>query len=342
MFFYFHPYISLVFRSKKLGEKVTLSDSYDYKKIYGGKRYHSYNTYLRNKYGERVQKVTVDAGFTCPNRDGTVASGGCIYCNNESFNPGYNDPTKSVRQQIDEGTEFLKRRYGANKFIVYFQPYSNTYASLDKLKQLYEEALSANGVIGLTIGTRPDCVDEAKIDYLESLGKSFDITIEYGLESIYDESLRKINRGHDYQCYLDAIELTKNRGITICTHIILGFPWENREQWMHEAEVLSEIEFNFLKIHQLHIVKNTVMEQNHIQNPYRLFTLNEYVDTVVTFLEKLNHKIIVQRLAGEAPKAILVAPNWGKRNSEVVKFITNELERRDTWQGKYYHERIVQ
>lgn len=315
---------------------MTQSGPFDYNEKYGGKRYHSYNTYLKKKYGERVQKVTVDAGFTCPNRDGTVASGGCIYCNNESFNPGYNDPTKSVRQQIDEGTEFLRRRYNVDKFMVYFQPYSNTYASLDKLKQLYEEALSAAGIIGLTIGTRPDCIDEEKLDYLESLAKTCDITIEYGLESIYDDSLKKINRGHDYQCYLDAIEMTKNRGIKICTHIILGFPWENREQWMYEAEVLSEIAFDFLKIHQLHIVKNTVLERNHVRNPYRLFTLAEYVDTVVSFLEKLNPEIIIQRLAGEAPKKMLVAPKWGKRNSEVITFITNELEKRNTWQGKKY------
>ena len=308
----------------------------DYKEIYGVKRYHSYNTYLKKKYGQRVQKVTVDAGFTCPNRDGTVAYGGCIYCNNESFNPGYNNPTKSLRQQIDEGKEFLRRRYKVDKFIVYFQPYSNTYASLDKLKKLYEEAISTADVIGLTIGTRPDCIDEAKLDYLESLGKSHDITIEYGLESIYNDSLKKINRGHDFQSYLDAIELTKNRGIKICTHIILGFPWENNQQWMREAEVLSEIGFDFLKIHQLHIVKNTVMERNHIRNPYRLFTMREYVDIVVAFLEKLNPEIIIQRLAGEAPKHILVAPTWGKRNSDVVKFITGELEKRNTWQGKNY------
>jgi radical SAM protein (TIGR01212 family) len=318
---------------------VARSGSFDYKNVYGGKRYHSYNTYLKKIYGQRIQKVTVDAGFTCPNRDGTVASGGCIYCNNESFNPGYNDPTKSVRQQIDEGTEFLKRRYGVEKFIVYFQPYSNTYASLDKLKQLYEEALSFPGIVGLTIGTRPDCIDETKIEYLELLGKTHDITIEYGLESIYDESLKKINRGHDYKRYLDAIEMTKGRGIKICTHIILGFPWENKEQWLHEADILSEIDFNFLKIHQLHIVKNTIMESRHIQKPYRLFTLSEYVDTVVAFLERLNPEIIIQRLAGEAPKNMLVAPNWGKRNAEVIQFITNELKKKDTWQGKFYQKR---
>ena len=308
----------------------------DYKTAFGGKRYNSYNTYLKNKYGQRVQKVTVDAGFTCPNRDGTVASGGCIYCNNESFNPGYNDPTKSVRQQIDEGTEFLRRRYGVNKFIVYFQPYSNTYASLDKLKQLYEQALSLPEVIGLTIGTRPDCVDKAKIAYLESLAKTYDITIEYGLESIYDDTLKRINRGHNYQSYLDAIELTTGRGIKICTHIILGFPWENKDQWLNEAGVLSKIDFDFLKIHQLHIVKKTPMERQHKQAPYRLFTLTEYVDTVVAFLEALNPKIIIQRLAGEAPKPMLVAPKWGKRNSEVIRFIMNTLDEKDTWQGKFY------
>jgi radical SAM protein (TIGR01212 family) len=311
---------------------------FDYKLMFGGKRYNSYNTYLKNKYGQRIQKVTVDAGFTCPNRDGMVASGGCIYCNNDSFNPGYNDPTKSVRQQIDEGTEFLRRRYGVEKFVVYFQPYSNTYASLDKLKQLYEEALALPEVIGLTIGTRPDCVDEAKISYLESLATDYDITIEYGLESIYDDSLKRINRGHDYQSFLDAIELTRNRGIKIGTHIILGFPWENREQWLHESHVLSKLHFDFLKIHQLHIVKDTVMEKQHKRSPYRLFTLTEYVDTVVAFLENLNPKIVIQRLAGEAPKPMLVAPKWGKRNSEVIRFITNKLEEKDTWQGKFYKE----
>jgi hypothetical protein len=201
---------------------------------------------------------------------------------------------------------------------------------------VFEEALSLPEVIGLTIGTRPDCIDEAKIAYLESLANTYDITIEYGLESIYDDSLKRINRGHDYQSYLDAIEMTKNRGIMIGTHIILGFPWENLQQWLHEAEVLSEIDFNFLKIHQLHIVKDTVMEKQHKESPYRLFTLTEYVDTVVSFLENLNPKIIIQRLAGEAPKPMLVAPKWGKRNSEVLRFIHNKLEAKDTWQGKYY------
>ncbi len=305
-------------------------------KIYDGKRYNSFNTYLKRLYGQRVQKVTVDAGFTCPNRDGSVAFGGCTYCNNDSFNPGYNDVSKSITEQIGEGTEFLIRRYKVDKFIVYFQPYSNTYAPLDKLKRLYEEALSVPGVIGLTIGTRPDCVDEEKIKYLASLANDFDITIEYGLESIYDDSLEKINRGHNYHSYLQALEMTRNRGIKICTHIILGFPWEGDEQWMHEADVLSSLPFNFLKIHQLHIVDKTVMAHQYIKNPFKLLTLSEYVETVVSFLERLNPDKIIQRLAGEAPPHILIAPKWGKRIPELLKYIDGEFEKRDSWQGKYF------
>jgi radical SAM protein (TIGR01212 family) len=301
---------------------------------FNGKRFNSYNAYLKREYGERVQKVTVDAGFTCPNRDGTVAFGGCTYCNNESFNPGYNDASKSITQQIAEGTEFLIRRYKVDRFIVYFQPYSNTYSSLENLKRMYEEALSYPGIIGLTIGTRPDCVDEDKIEYLASLAQEFDITVEYGLESIYDDSLSKINRGHDYQSFLQALEITRQRGIKICTHIILGFPWEDLNDWMYEAEVLSSLDFDFLKIHQLHIVDKTVMAHQYRKNPFKLLSLSEYVETVVSFLERLNPEKIIQRLAGEAPPHILVAPRWGKRIPEILKYIDNEFQKRESWQGK--------
>jgi radical SAM protein (TIGR01212 family) len=302
---------------------------------FNGGRYNAYNLYVKNKYGERIQKVTVDAGFTCPNRDGTVAYGGCIYCNNQSFNPGYNDAAKSIRQQIEEGKEFLKRRYKVDKYIVYFQPYSNTYAALDQLKKLYQEALAVPGVLGLTIGTRPDCVDEEKIKFLSDLATDFDITIEYGLESIYDDSLLKINRGHTYQSYLDALEMTRDRGIKICTHIILGFPWETPAQWLHEAEILSGLHFNFLKIHQLHIVKKTVMASQYLENAFNLLSLSDYIHTVVSFLERLNPAIIIQRLAGEAPPHMLVAPKWGKRIPEIMRYINAEFERRNSWQGKY-------
>ena len=313
----------------------------NYIEKFSGKRYNAYNAYLKKAYGERVQKVTVDAGFTCPNRDGSAGYGGCTYCNNDSFNPGYNDAQKSIRQQVSEGTEFLRRRYKVDKFIVYFQPYSNTYAPLPDLMRMYEEALSCEGVVGLTIGTRPDCIDPEKIAYLQSLARSYDITIEYGLESIYDDSLKRINRGHDFQSYLDALEITKNRGIKICTHIILGFPWETSEQWVHEADVLSGLPFDFLKIHQLHIVKNTVMEKQHKKNPMSLFTVSEYVETVIAFLERLNPDIIIQRLAGEAPLPMLVAPKWGKRNTELIRYIEKGMEKNDTWQGKYFRAGAV-
>lgn len=299
-------------------------------------RYNTYSAYIRKKYGQRVQKVTVDAGFTCPNRDGTVAVGGCTYCNNESFNPGYNDASKSIRQQIEEGIEFLNRRYGSKKYIVYFQPYSNTYASLDVLKRYYEEALSVENVVGLTIGTRPDCIDEQKLDYLQDLAGNSDITIEYGLESVSDSSLRKINRGHDFQCYLDAVKMSKNRGIKICTHIIVGFPWENKNHWLKTMEILSEIGFDFLKIHQLHIVKNTAMALQHSREPFKLLAYEEFLSIIVEMLEKLHPRIVIQRLFGEAPPHTIIAPRWRKRNPQILQDIDRLMDERDTWQGKLY------
>ena len=300
-------------------------------------RYHRFADYQRKLYGERVQKVTVDAGFTCPNRDGTKGWGGCIYCNNESFNPGYNSAEKSITQQIEEGIEFLKRRYkNVRKFIVYFQPYSNTYAPLDTLKRYYEEALAHPEVVGLTIGTRPDCVDEAKIAYLENLAKDYDITIEYGLESISDATLKKINRGHDVQCYLDALEMTKNRGIKICTHIIFGFPWEDESLWLQTANWLSDKPFDFLKVHQLHVVKDTALERLYRKKPFDFMSPEEYIDLIVRFLERLNPRIVIQRLFGEAPPRTLVAPHWGVRNTHLTQMLERELERRDTWQGKFF------
>jgi len=299
------------------------------------KRYNSYAAYQRRTYGERVQKVTVDAGFTCPNRDGTVAVGGCIYCNNESFNPSYNEARKSLRQQIDEGIFFLQRRYtGVKKFIVYFQPYSNTYAPLETLKRLYEEALSHQMVTGLTIGTRPDCIDEAKIQYLSGLAATHDITIEYGLESISDETLRKINRGHNVRAFTEALELTAGHGIKICTHLILGFPWETDEMWIGSAEWLSDKPFEFLKVHQLHVVRDTALANQYARNPFPLHNPDEYIDLIIRFLEKLHPRIIIQRLFGEAPPRMLIAPEWGIRNTQLIKMLEDEMERRNSWQGK--------
>jgi radical SAM protein (TIGR01212 family) len=303
---------------------------------YIGKRYNAYSNFIRSRYGQRVQKVTVDAGFTCPNRDGTVAKGGCTYCNNASFNPPYNDASKSIRQQVLEGVDFLKKRYGVDKFIVYFQPYSNTYASLELLKNLYGQALEIENVVGLTVGTRPDCVDLEKIRYLEDLSKTHDITIEYGLESMRDDTLRKINRGHDYQTYLDAVHLTANRNIQICTHIILGFPWENNDHWYHQAQILSSLPIDFLKIHHLHIVKDTAMAEQYKKEPFHVFSYPEFVETVISMIELISPKLILQRLAGEAAPGILIAPRWNMTYPEVLQGIESEMERKNTWQGKKY------
>jgi uncharacterized protein len=301
------------------------------------KYYNAFSDFILRKYGERVQKVTVDAGFTCPNRDGTLGSGGCIYCNNDSFNPGYNNRAKSIRQQISEGIDFLQQRYKVKKFLVYFQPFSNTYGPLHLLQACYEEALSCPDVVGLTIGTRPDCIDEQKLDYLSGLAKRYDITLEYGLESIYAETLLKINRGHDFQSYLRAVTMARDRGIQVCTHIIIGFPWENREHWLHEAEVLSAVPTNFLKIHHLHIVQDTELGRRYQQQPFELLSYPQYLEVICSFLEKLNPDIVIQRLFGESPAGLLLAPVWNRSRNEMLQDIRDEFKRRGSRQGKMFY-----
>ncbi len=303
------------------------------------KRYNAFADYQKKLFGERVQKVTVDAGFTCPNRDGTVSTGGCIYCNNDSFNPSYNTAKNSITRQIEEGIEYLKRRYRNNlrKFIVYFQPYSNTYAPLSVLKRYYEEALAIEEVVGLTIGTRPDCIDEEKLDYLQLLAENYDITLEYGLESLSDDTLKRVNRGHNVQSFFDALEMSKNRNIKICTHLIIGFPWEEKQQWIESADILSGLPFDFLKIHHLHIVKNTTLALQYKKTPFPLLTPDIYMEILSEFLEHLNPKIVIQRLFGESPPSMLIAPKWGIRNSLLLPMFDDFLKDRDSWQGKVYN-----
>ena len=301
------------------------------------KRYNAFSEYQKSRYGKRVQKVTVDAGFTCPNRDGSIAKGGCIYCNNESFNPGYNSAKKSITQQIEEGIAFLRRRYkNIYKFIVYFQPYSNTYAPLEVLKKSYEEALSHEEIIGLTIGTRPDCVDEEKLDYLAFLAGNYDITIEYGLESISDDTLKKINRGHDVQAYINAMKITKERNLKTCTHLIFGFPWEEKSLWLETANWISAQKPDFLKVHQLHVVKDTVLAKMYKKSPFPLPGYDEYLEIIIQFLERLSPQIVIQRLFGEAPPRTLIAPHWNIRNTQLVKLLDDLLEKKNTWQGRLY------
>lgn len=296
-------------------------------------RINAFGPYLRNKYGKIVYKVNVDAGFTCPNRDGTLGITGCIYCNNDSFRPSKCDSQISIKEQIKTGINYLKGRYKADKFLVYFQPYTNTYASVSELERLYREALSEHSVIGLAIGTRPDCVDEEKIALLETLAKDYFILIEYGLQSIYDKTLEFILRGHDYQTFLNALNMTKDRGIHIGAHIIVGFPTETKEEMLSMADVISELPIGFLKIHQLQIIKNTILAEKYLNQPFHTFYYDEYLDFLVDFIERLSPEIVLQRLFATAPDDILIAPKWGKTKQEIINDIEKRFIRRDAFQG---------
>jgi radical SAM protein (TIGR01212 family) len=300
------------------------------------RRYTAFGQYMKDLYGEPVYKVNVDAGFTCPNRDGSIATGGCIYCNNDSFRPTACTKAIPLRQQIEKGIPYLTSRYGAKQFIVYFQPYTNTYASVDILERLYREALDQPGVIGLAIGTRPDCVDEEKISLLERLARDHFILVEYGLQSIHDRTLEFINRGHDYACFQKAVSMTTGRGIRIGAHLILGFPTETRADMLSMAPELSRQPIEFLKIHQLQVVKNTALEGLYAAKPFPTFGYREYIEMLADFLERLSPAIVIQRLFASAPDDILVAPVWNKTRSEFLNDLDVYLEERVTYQGKLY------
>jgi len=302
----------------------------------GGGRYNAYGPFLKEQFGCRVYKVIVDAGFTCPNRDGTVAVGGCTYCNNDSFRPGAVSRLKPIPEQVARGIEYLRRRYRAGKFIVYFQPFSNTYAPLTDLIPLYEDALRHPDVVGLSIGTRPDCIDGAKIAWFEQLARSKFVAVEYGLESIHDTTLRRINRGHTFQCWLDAVRSTRGRGIFVGAHVILGFPWETREMVLAMTRALSSAGIDFLKLHHLHVVRRTAMAQDYSQQPFRLLGFEEYVHLVIDFLERLDPAICVERLFGLAPEDQLLGPRWGKTKAQIQYDIEQALERRGTYQGRLF------
>ena len=304
------------------------------------RRFNSYSEYFKRTFGQRVQKISVDAGFSCPNRDGTLARGGCTYCNNDAFNPSYCNPSKPIDQQVLEGIEFHKVRYRrASNYLVYFQPYSNTYAPLDHLKKLYESALKQPGVVGLVIGTRPDCIDDEKLRYLQYLSKKYYIIIEYGVESIYNSTLNRINRWHTYEQSVEAIIKTTDYGINVGAHFIFGLPGENRTMMMNSVSEISKLPLTTIKFHQLQIVEGTAMVKDFTTNStdYDLFSFEEYINFIVSFTEKLNPKFIIERFAGEVPPRYLAGPGWGLiRNDQINIAIEKELEKRDTWQGKYF------
>jgi len=305
------------------------------------RRFNAYSNYFRLKFGGRLQKVSIDAGFTCPNREGSAGNGGCSYCDNDAFNPSYCTPDKSITRQLQEGIDFLSHRYKSPRgYLAYFQAFSNTYAPLARLKSLYSEALSFPGILGLIIGTRPDCIDEEKLDYIAELSEKYFVVIEYGVESCYDRTLRRINRGHTFQKAMEAIRLTSDKKIKTGAHFIFGLPGESRTEMLDEARIISGLPLDSVKFHQLQIVKGTRMAADYNRNPsdFDLFTFEEYVEFFVAFLELLNPAIVVERFTGEAPPRKLEVQNWGKkRTDQISRIIEDRLEELDTWQGRLYN-----
>jgi radical SAM protein (TIGR01212 family) len=299
-------------------------------------RYNSFGPYMRNKFGLKVYKVNVDAGFTCPNRDGTLGVSGCIYCNNDSFRPSSCKPALSITEQVQNGINHTKKRYKADRFLVYFQAYTNTYAPLPELEKMYREALNHPEVMGLAIGTRPDAVDAEKIAMLEELAARYFILVEYGLQSIYDRSLEFINRGHNYQCFLDAINMTTGGNIQIGAHLIAGFPTETREEMLAMAKEISRLPIQFLKVHQLQVVRDTPLEDIYRERPFHIFGYEEYLNFIVDFIERTSPDIVFQRLFATAPDDILIAPEWGRNRHKILLDIEKMLETRQTYQGKEY------
>ncbi len=321
------------------------------------RRFNSYTEYVKRTFGGRMQKVVVDAGFTCPNRDGTKGTGGCTYCDNNAFNPSYCSPVEPLHSQIEKGIFFHHVRYRkASKYLVYFQPYSNTYAPLDRLKALYGEALRYPGVTGLVIGTRPDCIDEEKLDYLAGLARQWHIQVEYGVESVNDRTLRRINRGHDFELSRDVIFRTHRLGIRTGAHFIFGLPGESEEDMLAAVRAISDLPLDSVKFHQLQIVRGTAMEADFSEHPadFRRFTLDGYIRFIVRFIERLNPAIVIERFSGEIPPRFMgeaetgtveqtaggsagIAGGWGLiRYDAVLRRIEKELERQDTWQGRLY------
>ena len=302
------------------------------------KRYNDFSGYFRGKFNGRVQKISIDAGFTCPNRDGSRGSGGCSYCNNLTFSPEYCNLGKSVTSQLNEGIQFFSRKYNSMKYLAYFQSFSNTYAPLENLEALYGEALDHPEVIGLVIATRPDCLTTEILDYLQDLARKYYIMLEFGIESHLNSSLDRMNRGHSFEESVWALEETARRKIHNCAHLILGLPSENETDWLEQAKVISQLPVENLKLHQLQIHRGTKMYLEYLQNQeqFPMFTVDGYLDLVARYLELLNPKIVVERFVSEAPDELLIAPRWGMKNFEFTAKLEKLLEERDTWQGKNF------
>jgi len=304
------------------------------------KRYNSQSARIKEKFGGRVQKVSISASFTCPNRDGTLGTGGCTFCNNDSFTPSYTRVSENITDQLNEGLKFQKVRYKRTvMFVGYFQSYTNTYGSLEKIKSIYNEALSHPDIGGLVIGTRPDVTTNEQLDYLEKLAEDYYIDLEFGIESTNDLVLNNVNRGHDFASSADAINRASGRGFDVGGHMLFGLPGESRSEMLEQVHEINKLPLNSIKFHQLQIVKNTVMAKQYKDTPemFDLFSKDEYIDFVIDFMEKLRPDITVQRLTSEAPPKIKIAPDWGTIRIDVIQQqVEKRMEERNTWQGKFY------
>lgn len=288
-------------------------------------KYVEFGPWLQSELGCKVQKISVNAGMTCPNRDGTLGTGGCTFCNNQTFNPAYCRTEKSVTQQLEEGKQFFARKYPAMKYLAYFQAYTNTYAELDCLVSLYEEALRVPDVVGLVIGTRPDCMPDNLLDYLEELNRRTFLIVEYGVESANDETLLRINRGHTFRQSCEAIRRTAERGIRVGAHVILGFPWEPFDELMRQAEEIGRLPLTTLKLHQLQIIRGTQLAREYAEQPWAVPTAEEYIDLVLHYISRLPYGLVMERFVSQSPPEMVIAPQWGLKNHEFANLLRNRM-----------------
>lgn len=307
------------------------------------KPYRDFGNFLKELFPFKVQKISINAGFTCPNRDGTKGFGGCTYCNNQTFSPEYCHTEKSVTEQLEEGVRFFSQKYPDMKYLAYFQAYTNTYDELEKLIAKYEEALSYPDIAGLIVGTRPDCMPDDLLDYFAKLAEKKFVLIEYGLESTLDRTLERINRGHTHAESEDAIRRTAGKGIYTGAHLILGLPGESRKEILHHADILSTLPLTTLKLHQLQLIKNTRMAKEQTEHPewFHLYTADEYIELVIDFIERLNPSIVVERFVSQSPKELLIAPDWGLKNYEFTAKVNKRIFERNTRQGRLFTSSLL-
>ncbi len=298
--------------------------------------YNDYGTWIRRQFPYRVQKISIDAGFTCPNRDGRISTGGCIYCDNRTFNPSYCQRRHSVTQQLEEGKRFFAHKYPDMKYLAYFQAFTNTYAPLSQLKALYEEALQVDDIVGIVIGTRPDCVSDELLDYLAELNQRTFVLVEYGIESANNDTLLRINRGHSFEQSQEAIQRTHQRGLLTGAHIILGLPGEDAAESLRQASIISSLPIDILKIHQMQIIRGTRLAEEFAANPFHIYTVDEYIKLIAEYIQRLRPDLILERFVSQSPKELLIAPHWGLKNYEFTNLLVNCLKQNKIYQGQFF------